>query len=97
MYAKMALIELATEFRVMAEHSEREAARREADRIRAKGRFFSAQSPIQLIGQRRRCSDFSTTQGVVENGCALIVFGSNYRNQGNLFSVVEPSSRLQEK
>ena len=33
-YAKMALIELANEFRVMAEHLEREVTRRKADRIR---------------------------------------------------------------
>jgi hypothetical protein len=33
-YAKMALIEMATEFRVMAEHLEREATRRTAYRIR---------------------------------------------------------------
>jgi len=33
-YAKMALIELATEFRVMAVHLEREATRRTSDRIR---------------------------------------------------------------
>jgi hypothetical protein len=33
-YARMALIELATEFRVMAGHLEREARRRTADRIR---------------------------------------------------------------
>jgi hypothetical protein len=33
-YAKMALIELATEFRVMAEHLERDATRRTAHRIR---------------------------------------------------------------
>ena len=33
-YARMALIEMATKFRVMAEHLERVAARRRADRIR---------------------------------------------------------------
>ena len=33
-YAKMALIELATEFRAMAEHLERDATGRTADRIR---------------------------------------------------------------
>jgi hypothetical protein len=33
-YAKTALIELATEFRVMAEHLEREATRRRANSIR---------------------------------------------------------------
>jgi hypothetical protein len=33
-YAKMALIELATEFRAMAEHLEREAVRRRANIIR---------------------------------------------------------------
>jgi hypothetical protein len=33
-YARMALIELATEFRVMAGHLERDARRRMADRIR---------------------------------------------------------------
>jgi hypothetical protein len=33
-YAKMALIEMATEFRVMADHLERTAKRRTADRIR---------------------------------------------------------------
>jgi hypothetical protein len=33
-YAKMALIELATEFRVMAEHLEREETRRKADSIK---------------------------------------------------------------
>jgi hypothetical protein len=33
-YAKMALIEMATEFRVMADHLERNAKRRTADRIR---------------------------------------------------------------
>ena len=32
-YAKIALIEMATEFRVMAEHLERAAPRRTADRI----------------------------------------------------------------
>jgi hypothetical protein len=34
LYAKMALIELATEFRVMAEHLEREETRRKAHRVR---------------------------------------------------------------
>ena len=34
MYARMALIEMATEFRVMAEHLERAATRRTADGIR---------------------------------------------------------------
>jgi hypothetical protein len=33
-YARLLLIELATEFRVMAAHLEREAKRRTADRIR---------------------------------------------------------------
>jgi hypothetical protein len=33
-YAKMALIEMATEFRVMADHLELEARRRTADKIR---------------------------------------------------------------
>jgi hypothetical protein len=33
-YARMALIEMATEFRVIAEHLERAATRRTADRIR---------------------------------------------------------------
>jgi hypothetical protein len=33
-YAKLALIEMATEFRVMAEHLERDARRRRANRIR---------------------------------------------------------------
>jgi hypothetical protein len=33
-YAKMALIEMATEFRVMADHLERNVRRRIADRIR---------------------------------------------------------------
>jgi hypothetical protein len=35
-YARLALIEMATEFRLMAEHLEREATRRKADRIRQK-------------------------------------------------------------
>lgn len=34
LYARMALIELATEFRVMAEHLEREEKRRKTDRIK---------------------------------------------------------------
>ena len=33
-YAKLALIEMGTEFRVMADHLERAATRRTADRIR---------------------------------------------------------------
>jgi hypothetical protein len=33
-YARMALIEMATEFRVMAEHLERVETRRTADRVR---------------------------------------------------------------
>ena len=33
-YAKLALIEMGTEFRVMADHLERDATRRTADRIR---------------------------------------------------------------
>jgi hypothetical protein len=39
-YAKMALIEMATEFCVMAEHLEREATHRRADRIRQKVNSF---------------------------------------------------------
>ena len=35
-YAKTALMELATEFRAMAEHLEREATRRTADRIKGR-------------------------------------------------------------
>jgi hypothetical protein len=45
-YAKMALIELGTEFRVMAEHLEREGTRRRADRIRHR---------VDSFLRRRRC------------------------------------------
>ena len=43
-YAKLALIEMATEFRVMAQHVERDATRRTADRIKQ-----------QVDALRRRC------------------------------------------
>ena len=43
-YAKMALMELATEFCAMAEHLEREATRRTADRI---------EGPLDALRNRR--------------------------------------------